>query len=60
MRSLPDHVDDAAIWATAHWWTAPRPLVPFLARKFKLSDAEALEALRAASDEIMRIRNGNT
>ena len=52
----PDHVDDAAVWATAHWWNSPRPLVPYLKRKFSLSDNEALTALRAASDEIMRGR----
>ena len=50
----PERVDDAAIWAAVHWWRSPRPLVPYLKRKFKLTDHEAMEALRAASDEIMR------
>lgn len=56
MQLPPDHVDDAAIWATAHWWSSPRPLVPYLRRKFKLTEAEALRAFRAAFDEIMRGR----
>jgi len=54
MTLPPKHVDKAAIWAVAYWWKSPRPLLPFLKRKFKLSDSEALEALRAASDEIQR------
>lgn len=51
-----DRVDDVAIWATAHWWDAPRPLLPHLVRKFELTDAEALAAIRAASDAIARQR----
>ncbi|WP_095201643.1 hypothetical protein [Mesorhizobium carmichaelinearum] len=51
---LPDPVDDAAIWATAHWWTAGRPLLPLLVRKFKISDDEAMQAIRAAFDVITR------
>ncbi|MFB9979447.1 hypothetical protein ACFSQQ_14665 [Mesorhizobium kowhaii] len=50
----PDPVDDAMIWATAHWWTAARPLLPVLVRKFKISDQEAMQAIRAASDVITR------
>jgi hypothetical protein len=50
----PDPVDDAAIWATAHWWTAARPLLPVLVRKFKISNDEAMQAIRAASDAIAR------
>lgn len=50
----PDPVDDATIWATAHWWTAGRPLLPVLVRKFKISDAEAMQAIRAAFDAIVR------
>ncbi len=50
MQLRPDPVDDAAIWATAHWWTAPRPLMPILMRKFKITEAEAMQAIRVASD----------
>jgi hypothetical protein len=56
MSEPSDQADYAAIWATAHWWTSPRPLVPYLKRKFKLTEAEALHAFRAAFDEIMRGR----
>ncbi|WP_181169073.1 hypothetical protein [Mesorhizobium sp. B2-4-14] len=41
------------LWASAHWWTAPRPLVQFLARKFALTDDQALAAYRAAFAAIM-------
>ncbi|WP_287151944.1 hypothetical protein [Mesorhizobium sp.] len=54
MQLPPDPVDDAAIWVTVHWWTSPRPLLPYLKRKFKLSDAEAMDAFRAASDVIIQ------
>jgi hypothetical protein len=53
-RVLPEHIDKAAIWATAHWWNSPRPLLPYLKRKFKLTDDEAMDAIRSASDAIMR------
>jgi hypothetical protein len=56
MSILPEHVDKAALWTTVHWWTSPRPLLPYLKRKFKLTDAEAMDAFRAASDAIIRGR----
>jgi hypothetical protein len=49
---LPEHIDKAALWATVHWWDAPRPLAPHLVRKFKISDDEAMQAIRVASDAI--------
>jgi hypothetical protein len=54
MSSLPEHIDKAALWATVRWWNSPRPLLPYLKRKFSLTEDEAWQALRAASDEIMR------
>jgi len=56
MATLPKHVDKAAVWATAHWWKSPRPLLPHLKRKFKLKDTEAMEAIRHASDLIIEGR----
>jgi len=56
---LPKHVDEAALWATVHWWKSPRPLQPILKRKFKLTDAEAMEAVRAASDAVNKWREAN-
>ena len=53
---LPEHVDKAVIHLVAHWWNFPRPLIPNLRRKFDLTPKEAIDALRAASDEIMRSR----
>lgn len=49
-----DPVDDAAVWATVFWWSAPRPLLPVLVRKFKISEEDAMRAIRAASDAITR------
>jgi hypothetical protein len=46
---LSDAADKAAVWLGTHWWEAPRPLVPFLRRKFKLSAIEAIQALREGS-----------
>ena len=51
-----DRVDNAAVWATAHWWRSPRLLIPFSKHEFNLSEKEALTALRAASDELQRAR----
>jgi hypothetical protein len=49
---LPEHVDKAVIWTTVHWWNSPRPLLPYLKRKFKLTDEEAMDVIRAASNAI--------
>jgi hypothetical protein len=46
---LSDAADKAAVWLGTHWWQAPRPLVPFLRREFKLSSLEAIQALREGS-----------
>lgn len=56
MTPAPEPKEDVALWATVHWWTAPRPLLPHLVRKFKITDAEALAAIRTASDAIARQR----
>lgn len=53
---LPEHLDKAAVWTTVHWWNSPRPLLPYLKRKFKLTDHEAMDVIRSASDEIIRGR----
>lgn len=56
MSLLPEHVDKAALWTTVHWWSTPRPLLPYLKRKFKLTDDEAMDVIRSASDAIMQVR----
>lgn len=53
MQRPSERIDDAVIWATAHWWNSPRPLLPHLKKKFDLTDAEAMEAIRGASDAII-------
>lgn len=49
----PDKIDDAVVWLIAHWFEAPRPLVPNLKRKFGLTALEAVQVIRRASDRRM-------
>lgn len=48
-HELSDKADEAAVWLTANWWKAERPLVPFLRKRFGLSSHEAVEAMRESA-----------
>ncbi|RWH93747.1 MAG: hypothetical protein EOQ89_04820 [Mesorhizobium sp.] len=48
-HELSDKADEAAVWLTANWWKAERPLVPFLRKRFGLSPHEAVEAMRESA-----------
>lgn len=48
-HQLSAKVDEAAVWLAANWWRAERPLTPFLRKRFGLSAAEAVEAMRESA-----------
>ena len=48
-HELSDKADEAAVWLTAHWWKAERPLVPFLRKRFGLTPHEAVVAMRESA-----------
>lgn len=50
-------VDEAAVWLAVNWWKAERPLVPGLRKRFGISSAEAIEAMREAA-RVRGVDNG--